>query len=189
MIKLSDLEDKYGDLPVAVLGGGPSLPLHVEQLPTLLPVAAVIAVNSHALRYMTCDYMVFLDGPDSGGWQHHADMISDAEAEYVRVSPLSQYSDVDINVPYWHNAGFSGGFATWLACYLTRGPVILGGMDLYQGDDKYPYVGPPIRQGMHSTVRSQLKSWEPAIRECRNSDRILVMGGPLVRFFKPCYPM
>ncbi len=179
MILLSSLKDKYQGRPAAVLGGGPSLPTDLERLPKH---CVLIAVNYHAFYHCEPRWMVYLDDPMSN--PHMMKIIRDRRV--TKVCPDSEFGgSVRMDVEYWRG-NVSSTTATWLALWMGCDPVILCGMDCYQGPVKYCH---PM-EGVHPPawdypLADHLRTW---LEECKNSvphpDRIRVMSGPLINLFE-----
>lgn len=176
MISIQELNGKYTGLPAAVLGGGPSLWHDMTRLPkdTIL-----ISVNHHALRLCDPHFLIYMD---------KASEFSDLEQALVKykgikVSP-NLGSDVDLKGANWWDGGMSSALATWLACWLGCDPVLLCGMDCYQGERKYFYD----RVGFYHPcfdfpLENHLNAWRPALQRCPNAGAIRAVSGPLVQVF------
>ena len=175
-IKMSSLCDSFTGRPAAVLGGGPSLPADMQKLP---PDCILIAVNYHAFHICEPKYIVYNDHP-----QHDprlAEFVFEPKA--IRVSP-EPTSDVIFDVDVW-TGFYSANAAAWFALWMGCEPVILCGMDLYQGDKLYchPYDGPDV-PCFHYPLEHHIRPW---IEEGRNLlphvERLRAMSGPLVNVF------
>ncbi len=174
MHKMSQFKNKYAGRPAAVLGGGPSLPSDMEKLPDH---CILIAVNYHALLLCQPHFMVYNDHPGSDP------LLAEAiqKDQVIKVSPEPS-SDIEFDVPVW--IGFySSNTAAWFALWMGCDPVILCGMDLYQGERAYfhEYIDRPH---YHYPLEHHLQPW---IEEGRNLlphyERVKVMSGPLVNIF------
>lgn len=174
---ISELKNKYKGLPVAVLGGGPSLPNDIKKLPAN---CITVMVNYHAVRLLNPDYMVFMDSPTN------IELFINTYYNFTgpRISQLENWSDYILDVPFW-DGGFSSSLATWLACYMGGDPVLLCGMDCYQGEEKYFYdTGGPLTHPCYSyPLENNLKAWRPALDSCTNPDVIKAVSGPLAEIF------
>ena len=141
--------------------------------------ALLIAVNYHALRLVDADYMVFNDDPlgdprlfaaakDFGG---------------VRVNPDKNFSDVEFDAPVW-TGFFSSNTAAWLALWMGCDPVILCGMDCYQGDRVYFHEYSHDTPAFHYPLDHYLRPWtEDGKNLLPHQERLKVMSGPLVGVF------
>lgn len=177
-IKLSELKDKHAGQTAAVLGGGPSLPSDIARLPK---DCLLIAVNYHAFTYCTPTYMVYNDAPETNPLQVQAVR----EHKSIHVSPAPEpTSDVIFDVPDVWTGFFSSNTAAWLALWMGCDPVILCGMDCYQG---------PVKHCPPSTYHSPMFDFpldfytRPWVEDCRNSvprpESLVAMSGPLVNVF------
>jgi hypothetical protein len=184
-ISISALRDLHQGQPAAVLGGGPSLPADLACVST---ETVLISVNHHALRLIEdqADYIVFMDKPENYPALRTALLGSMA----VRVSQIKGAGEVDLaGAPYW-DGGFSSTLATWLACWMGCDPVLLCGMDCYQGDQKYFYERTDIQfdQTFYYPLENHLKAWRPALQKCQHPERIKAVSGPLVQIFGEWQP-
>ena len=182
MISLSSLRGKHSGRPAAVLGGGPSLPGDIQRLPEDI---VLIAVNYHAFHHLPDNrlpmYMVYNDAPEINPLQ----LAEVRRHRSIHVSPPPEpTSDVAFDLPDVWTGFYSSNTATWLALWMDCDPVILCGMDCYQGDVKHC---PP------STYHSEMFDYpldfyiRPWVEDCQNSvphpERIRAMSGPLVHVF------
>lgn len=174
-ILLSTLKDKYAGRPAAVLGGGPSLPADLERVPK---DALLIAVNYHAFYYCEPKYMVYNDTPETNPLQVQA--VREHRAIHVSPEPTS---DVVFDVDVW-TGHFSSNTAAWFALWLGCDPVILCGMDCYQGEVKHcapsTYHSPMFEMPLDFYTRP----WtEEGVNLLPHVERMRVMSGPLVNIF------
>lgn len=177
VIDIRELRDKFTGRPAAVLGGGPSLPGDLARLPqdTIL-----IAVNNHALHFCKPDYMVFMDIPGDQT-PDLAEAVRTFDGLKVSQTPLS---DIYIKSEKYWDGGFSSPLATWFALYLGCNPVLLCGMDCYQGEIKYAVPRPDFyHPSMDAPLKDHLNAWRPAFENCPHPERIKAMSGPLVQMF------
>lgn len=159
----------------AILGGGPSLPADMEKLPA---GCLLIAVNYHALQICQPDYMVYNDDP-----QRDAKLLEAVKTTTaVKVSPQPS-SDVNFDMPVW-TGFYSSNTAAWFGLWLGCNPVILCGMDCYQGEQKYFYPVEEDKPLFHYPLEHHLRPWiEEAHNLCPNPQRLRAMSGPLVQVF------
>lgn len=161
----------------AVLGGGPSLPKDLEKLPK---DCMLISVNDHAFHFCKPHVLVH---QDELKW---APAVREVLKTFtgVVVSPLE---DSHILLPRgWWDENQSSALATWYALWSDYNPVILCGMDCYQG---------PVKHCPPSTYHSEMFDFpldfytRPWVEDCKNSvphpERIRAMSGPLVNVFQP----
>lgn len=178
MIKLAELRNTYRGRPAAILGGGPSLPSDYERLP---PDSVIIAVNEHPYYagVHDPDFLVFMDDPI------HNPLLWGVVKELsggLRVTHSLKYTDVHMGgVDYWNGPG-SGIVACWLGLWLGCDPVLLCGMDLYQGPVKYChrdelYKNRPV---YNITLEEHLNRWKAGFRRnVQGIERVRAMSGPL----------
>ncbi len=174
--KLSEMRDLYAGRPAAVLGGGPSLPEDLKRVPG---DALLIAVNYHALYYCKPTFMVYNDAPSTNPLQVKAV----EEHRTIHVSP-DPSTDVEFDVPEVWTGFYSSNTASWFALWLGCDPVILCGMDCYQGPVKHcppsTYHSPMFDLALDFYIR-------PWVEDCKHSvphpDRLRAMSGPLVGVF------
>lgn len=172
---MSQYENRYAGRPAAVLGGGPSLPDDLKRLPK---DCLLIAVNHHAQYLCKPDFMVYND---------HFESLPPALQEIVlqgnvtRVSPEPS-SDIQFDVPVW-TGFYSSNTATWFALWLGCDPVILCGMDLYQGERAYFHEYEDQPQ-FHEPLEHHIRPWiEDAKNLLPGWERVKVMSGPLLELF------
>lgn len=173
---LSEMKDRFEGRIAAVLGGGPSLPSDMARLPK---GCLLIAVNYHAFYYCKPHYMVYNDTPETNPLQEHAVKLHRA----IHVSP-DPTSDVVFDVESVWTGHFSSNTATWFALWLGCDPVILCGMDCYQGPVKHcppsTYSNPLFDMPLDFYTRP----WtEEGVRVLPNVERVKAMSGPLVSVF------
>jgi hypothetical protein len=180
MISHQSIQNKYTGRPAGILGGGPSLPGDLARLPK---DAVLIAVNDHALKWCNPDFMVFLDMPND------VPALRDAIETYrgLKISPKPEYTDVDITGSGWWDGGFSSPTAVWLAFHMGCNPILLCGMDCYQGDVKYAnadrHVVAPDHPVYTYPLENHLHAWRAGLKKCPNTEIIRAMSGPLVEMF------
>lgn len=171
-------DSRKGKSCIAVLGGGTNLPEDLVKLPV---GTILISVNHHALKFANCEYMVFLDNPDSvkellEGIRHFRG---------VKVTPGNnqKYGDIafDKNNRIHPPCSLSSIFGLWFAEYMGGSPIILCGMDLYQNKNQsHCSTKPGVPHGNINlmTLEQHLKPW----KEYRpiNRDNIFVASGALI---------
>lgn len=175
-VPVSTLKDRFVGRPAAVLGGGPSLPADMKRIPEN---SVLIAVNFHAFHYCHPDFMVYNDHPGNNTMM--AKTIREHKTTHVSPEPTS---DVIFDVPVW-TGFFSSNTAAWFALWIGCDPVILCGMDCYQGEQKHCQ---PTSYDDGDMLKYPLDFYtRPWIEECRNSvphpERLRAMSGPLVNIF------
>jgi hypothetical protein len=192
MINILELKDKYAGRAGIVLGGGPSLERDVVLVrarhvsPLQRPVW--IAVNYHAvnrLAELQADYMVFIDEPNE-----FPKLRAAAEAfRGIKVTWRPGWSDVELTPSPSPEGGgempwigvMASHLATWFACYLGCEPVILAGMDCYQGQRSAD--ADPRDLAYQIPLSEHLAGWRQAFERCPHPERIRAVSGPLVEVF------
>jgi hypothetical protein len=174
VINIQSLRNFHASRPGAVLGGGPSLQADAARIPKH---AVKIAVNHHALAIVRAQFMVFWDDP-----ARNATLALAARSRLaIRVSPLLAWSDVDLSNAGWWKGQFSSHLATWFACWMGCDPVLLCGMDCYQGER--PPDADPRDYAYQMPLAEQLDGWREALTKCYFPHRIKAVGGPLITVF------
>ena len=180
-IPISVMKDIHSGIPAAVLGGGPSLPSDMRRVPQ---DAILIAVNYHGLYHCPeifgrdPDYMVYNDVPSTNPLMEQAVQ----EHRVMLVSP-EPTSDVLFDEPVW-TGFFSSNTAAWFALWLGCDPVILCGMDCYQGPVKHCPPSDYHSEMFDMTLDFYTRPWrEDAKNELPNPERVRVVSGPLVEIF------
>lgn len=173
--RMSDYRDLYQGRAAAVLGGGPSLPGDLARLPA---GCVLIAVNYHAFRLVQADFMVYNDTPE--GDPRLLESVLSTKA--VRVSP-DPSSDVVFDIPVW-TGFYSSNTAAWFALWMGCDPVILCGMDCYQGERVYFHESDWDCPSFHYPLEDHLRPWlEDGRNRLPHVERVRVMSGPLTRIY------
>ena len=161
----------------AILGGGPSLPEDLKRLPK---DCVLISVNDHALYFCEPEYLVHMDNDFES-----APELGRALKTFAGtiVSPFEN-SGVKLPKGEWWDGGFSSTLATWFALWKGFDPVILCGMDCYQGPVKYCHPRPDFYHPvLDFPLENHIRAWRPALTRCPKPERIKAMSGPLVELF------
>jgi hypothetical protein len=160
----------------AILGGGPSL---VDDLKRLPNGCVLISVNDHALYHCAPDYLVHMDN-DFEKYTELGDAIKQFHGQIV-----SPFSNSDVKLPKgWWDGGFTSTLATWFALWKGFDPVILCGMDCYQGEVKYCHSRPDFYHPVFDyPLENHLRAWRLAFKHCPTPERIRAMSGPLIQVF------
>lgn len=169
MPAITELRGAHAGRPAAILGGGPSLPDDVARLPR---DAVMISVNQHGVLLAPCDYIIYLD--------ERVGNLLPPGAAGVRVSPHGDVADYSTQ-GLWDN-GFTASAAAALALLLGCRPVILCGMDLYQGATYWHDRAAPS-PGRQMGLVNQLQAWRVALDRLPGSEWLRAMSGPLVSVF------
>jgi hypothetical protein len=173
---LRAIKNGFFNWPIAVLGGGPSLPSDLLVIPEK---SIKISVNHHATKITDCNYMVFLDDP-----YIFQDMMP-AVHQYAgrRFSRMDKYSDFERDCRIW-SEGNSSTLACWFACHLGGNPVLLCGMDCYQGEAYfYERTGHDASKELRKDVQHHIRPWLNAKIGCSNPENIKAVSGPLITLF------
>jgi hypothetical protein len=173
---MSAYRDQYAGQPAAVLGGGPSLPGDMARLPKK---SILIAVNYHALHLCDPDFLVYNDDPAS-------DPLL-AEAVYMTTATrVSQHpsTEIEFDMPVW-TGFYSSNTAAWFALWMGCDPVILCGMDCYQGEQLYCHPSNRDFPSRHYPLEEHLRPWKEDGRNLLpHLERLRVMSGPLTKVFR-----
>lgn len=175
-----DGNDAAGVLrPAAILGGGPSLPENLMRLPAQ---CVLIAVNNHSfypVHHCTPDFMVYMDDPRKA-----PDLAASLDVfKGLIVCPFSN-SHVVLPKGEYYDGGFTSALATWFALWMDCNPVILCGMDCYQGEEKYCHPRPGFHHPvMDAPIENHLRAWRNVAKHVPHPERIRAMSGPLVEIF------
>jgi hypothetical protein len=174
MIPIAAMKNSHAGRPGVVMGGGPSLEADLRQIPK---DAILIAVNHHAFDYIVCaDYTVFLD--DITRFTVPQEDIRLLGGVLVS---RQQESDVDLTGADWWHGTFSSHLATWLAGWMGCDPVLLAGMDCYQGERSED--ADPRDNAYNTPLEEHLAGWREAFTKCPHPERIKALSGPLVKIF------
>jgi len=159
----------------AVLGGGPSLPNDLKRLPQ---DCLLISVNDHAFHFCQPDVLVHQDK------LRNVYALQEVAKKFTGmvVSP-HENSHVTLPPDAWRG-DFSSSLATWFALWCDYQPVILCGMDCYQGKVKHCHPRPGVDYiAWHAPLVLHLRFWRQAFERCPHPERIRAMSGPLVQLF------
>lgn len=151
----------------AILGGGPSLPGDLKRIPP----ATLFGVNYHALRLVDPDFIVFIDFATRY-------LLGETSARLITNRPT-----VDDIYPKEAPAFTSSShLATWYAVEQGYSPVILCGMDLYQGDN-YFYDNKFVPAGSKHDLDWHILMWCKVFKTVARPEVIKAASGPLVKLF------
>ncbi len=178
MLSLLDIKDIHTDQPAAILGGGPSLMNDVGHIP---PHSLLIGVNDHAIHAgILPDMLVVMDDP----------ACKPALLQVVNnfngliISKHREYSDVElIEGAYWRD--LSSMTAAWIAAHMGCAPILLCGMDCYQGTKMYCHdKDDGIPKAIYKrTLDQHLAHWRKAFDRIPHPGRIRAVSGPLLDVF------
>ncbi|HEY6072456.1 MAG TPA: hypothetical protein VIV15_03460, partial [Anaerolineales bacterium] len=153
-VPFEDLCAWFRGQPAAVLGGGPSLPGDLQRLPD---GCILISVNDHAFHHCQPDVLVYQDR------LHWAPAVEEVLKTFDGLV-VSPYEPSDLDLPRgWWDGNQSSALATWFACWMDCDPVILCGMDCYQGEAKYCHPRPGFDHPIFDApLEEHLKRWREA---------------------------
>lgn len=156
------LAQRHPGQPIAVLGGGVSLPRHVKALPDN---CIRISVNEHGAKLTQCHYIVALDNIEA--------KLRPYGVPIIGPKPWADYQFTAH--PGYGNSGME---AVWAAAQMGAHPIIVCGMDLYQGGT-YWHDKAAESSGTQTPTSKQVELW----RRVRVSAEVRVMGGPLTELW------
>lgn len=173
MSEIRPLRKRHEGAPAVILGGGPSLP---EQIKAVPDGAVRISVNRRGVLLTPCDYIVATDRPEAEACRRL----------FPKTPLITPFVDVG---DYWYvrnsdviDSGFTSPVAMWLARFMGCVPVILCGMDCYQGGT-YWYDANAESSGNYQALENQLTAWRLAYRQTPGVEHVKAAGGPLVEVF------
>jgi hypothetical protein len=138
----------------------------------------LISVNHHAFLLCDPDFVVYNDQPESD--PELKNIVKARKA--IRVSP-EPTSDIEFDMDVW-TGFYSSNTAAWFALWLGCNPVILCGMDLYQGNVKYFHPYQHDVPCHHYSLSHHLRPWiEDARAKLPHVENLRAMSGPLVDVF------
>ena len=179
---LIEIYKKY-DVPVAVLGSGPSLPEDLKKIPDN---CILISCNHHAFELLEPDYMVFLDPLSNNHSQRYRDRVANpGKAKRISYGNLNETDYYCINeATIYHKLSDTGIFGAWIGCYITTGKVYLCGMGLrVQNEQMHFYDNPDFKNNVAwggPSLQNKLDKWaklEPF------KDQLVAVSGPLKELF------
>lgn len=147
--------------PVAILGGGPSLPEHLEIIRRDYPDAVLIGINHHASKIVDCDFIFYND-------RDTAKVLKG-----VKGVTIGSFPECDIVRPTTPGA-LSSCRAVKIAREMGGKPILLAGMDCSGTYFHGEYENP-----RGDNLQMHLQYWAAIDRT-----DVIPLGGPLVEFFK-----
>lgn len=159
-----------------VIGGGMSAPEQVSRAAAVYPDATRISANAHGNKLGPVDYMVSID--DTHAW---------IRAEGHTAPFISHHAWADFRLVEQPQLDNSGCLATWVAWNLGAAPILLCGMDCYQGG---VYFHDPEAEstGTRLAWKAHVNLWARLAAVLPDSAPVRSMGGPLEGLFDPFDP-
>lgn len=162
-----------------VIGGGMSAPEQVSRAASTFPDALRISANAHGCRVGPVDYMVSID-----------DVHGEIRAAGCAAPFISHHAWADFRLVEQPQLDNSGCLATWVAWNLGSAPILLCGMDCYQGGPGQVYFHNPAAEstGTRLDWRAHVRFWQRLSASLPDSAPVRTMGGPLEGLFAPFDP-
>lgn len=167
---LVDLVLRYAGRPGVAMGGGISLPEHVGQCPEN---AVFVSANEHGALLRPVEFIVSIDDNES------------ALREYG-VPVIGRRHWCDYRIQDWIDFHYSGPTAAWVLWALGCHPIVLAGMDCYQGGT-YHHDAEARSTGNLHKLSEHLEYWL-ALREHLPDAMIRSCGGPTREVFSAWDP-
>jgi len=170
---IEGLKDKHKHSTCAILGGGPSLPTDMQELPD---VDIVFGVNQHSL-IAPLDYLVYIDGKL---WPY----IKHKQTTFItRILPEDTEDKQFIQVRQMQTHNYSGALAIWVADKMGFDKVYCCGMDQYDESDRlWWWQGPQLENEEIRRQRARIVDAEPMVKflkSLRNPQKVFFMSGRL----------
>lgn len=182
---LSDLFDRWAGQPILVIGGGPSV---TKDLPKLaawgVKPGCVISANDHGRhqKYFPLDLAVNCD-------KLHClrKLPMEGIMRALGVPVINRHSWANYRLVDWSFAGNSGLTAVAVACALGGHPVIVTGIDMWNGGRLYFHDGskpkPLKERHMRAGVtRHDLMKLQP-LKQFAQGAHVRPVSGPLTSMF------
>lgn len=164
-----DLALRHAGRPVVVMGGGPSLPAQLSNCPS---DAIYISANQHGVMLRSADYVVALDDLEQ-------------VLRPFGLPIVGRRLWCDYRFPEWGNDADSGQAGMLLGSIVGGYPVILTGMDCFQGGT-YFHDPEAHSSGNRATLEWHLDRWRKAAT--RVAAPVRSCGGPTATIFPPWDP-
>jgi len=178
----TNLLGAYGGRPIAVMGGAPCLPDDVERVSSCNPIW--ISANEHGAKLQPVDYIFAVDFMH----QREARLMSDVLAPYETpvISRWGQYASYMIPAGLPKVEGNAGLQAIYYAFLMGAWPVIVTGIELYQGGTYY-HDERAASSGHDKTADFWAQRLD-ALASVVPETHIRVASGPLTRYWKQYDP-
>lgn len=167
------LVGKHSGCPAVVLGGGPSLLVNLMDCPEK---AVRVSANHHGCKLTRCDYLVT-------NYEH---LIPEFACGVPIIGPCAGADYVFFGIE--STSGMQAAKTAWL---MGCAPIILMGMDCYQGDRDYwdDSAEALVTYGRKSPpyllrkLSKQLAAWKEMTDRLEGIE-VRVAGGPLLNVYK-----
>lgn len=165
---------RYAGRPVVAMGGGMSLPEHAERCPS---GSIWLSANEHGALLRQVDYVVSACNPEE-------------KLKALGLPIIGRRHWSDYRVPDWDewkmgsNSGMAAAYVAWA---LGGHPVILAGMDCYQGGGTYFHDPKAKSSGLRTSLDSYLERWG-RVASIMSGAVIRTCGGPTLSLFRPWDP-
>lgn len=158
---LSYFVHAHKGLPAVVIGGGVSRSEGLRRAPPA-DAAIYISANAHGLTHWSCRYIMCLD------------MIEPKLAPFgVPIASPRRFGQIRLFAQRFNQSGMMGAYLAWA---FGCSPILLAGMDCYQGGT---YEGDPTAKssGNSSPLHTHLNNWS-RLRDFLGAD-VRALGGTL----------
>jgi hypothetical protein len=125
-MELEQFPNRHAGETVCILGGAPSLPRDLRQIPD---ECRLIGLNQHAL-ILPLDYCFFAD---PRVWY----VVQQYQVNVITPYAVIREREDTLFTSTCPNVGLSGPMATWCAGFLGFEEIIVMGCDAYQDDRRY----------------------------------------------------
>lgn len=179
-MRLADLVHRHMGVPAIVIGGGPSAPQQFAQALYDLPNGSVrLSANQHGCLLTRCDYAVSVDGhinevrfKRQDGTEYG---IHDFGVPIIGTKAWADYRIFNQVLPS------SGVMAAWLAWIMGCAPIVLIGINLYEGET-YFHDAKAESTGHRLTPEQHLERWAK-LKLIAEGAAFRAMGGRLLELF------
>ena len=171
---IEGMKDKHKHSTCAILGGGPTLPQDIDNLPA---VDFTFGVNQHSL-IMPLDYLVFID---SKIWPY---IQEKKNTTFITRHVPDDTEDKDfICVRQMQSHNYSGALAIWVADKMGFDAIYCCGMDQYDDSEQlWWWQGPQLENEEIRRQRARVLDPEPMLqflKSLRNPQKVFFMSGRL----------
>lgn len=179
-----DIALAHRGLPVVAMGGGPSLPDQVAAIRH--PVGAWVSANEHGAKLRQVDYIVAVDDVHQVTGELMGPRLRAYGVPLISPRFFADYRMPAITVRRRDGQmidfrGNSGMQAIWVAWALGGWPVIVAGIDNYQGGTYWHT--PEADSSGTAKAQDDFDDRLAQLRDLIGTDRVRVVDGPLLRFW------